>query len=175
MKCLSLFSATARLLWQRFLLARVCRSEFDGELISVCAHFLVAYVCTFTCTGATLPDLLLRPPIRTTRITTIITILAWMEFVHLYPKYICFVGASWQLRPLEKPRLTFGISQKRVTLLPNQHMGVTVYPESHHFSQYICSWGGRNSSQPQDTPSCDCSNTLTVCWHIFLLYRNGEK
>lgn len=100
--------------------------------------------------------------------------LEW-KLLHLYPKYICFVGTSWQVGPLEKPRLTFGISQKRVTLLPNQHMGVTVYPQSHHFSQYICSWGGRNSSLPQDTPSCDSSNTLTVCLHIFLLYRNGEK
>lgn len=35
-KCLTLFSATTRLLWQHFLLAWACRSEFDGEVISVC-------------------------------------------------------------------------------------------------------------------------------------------
>lgn len=102
MKCLSLFSATARLLWQRFLLARVCRSEFDGELISVCAHFLVAYVCTFTYAGASLPDLLLRPPKRITRIATITADFAWMESLHSYPKYICFVGTSGQVGPFGK-------------------------------------------------------------------------
>lgn len=52
----------------------------------------------------------------------------------LYPKYICFVGTSLQVQPLEKHRLTLGISQKRVTLLPNQYMGVTVYPHSHTIS-----------------------------------------
>lgn len=114
MKCLTLFSATARLLWQRFLLAWACRSEFDGELISVCT--LPSHI--FFCSD-------LWPPLWPPQF--------WINGVTLllYLKYICFVGTSLEVRPLEKRRLTLGISQKQVTLLPNQYMGVTVYPHSH--------------------------------------------
>lgn len=122
MKCLTLFSATARLLWQRFLLAWACRSEFDGELISVCAHTFWSHSFSL------LTDLLFWS--LTTTLAPRLNCF-WMNGATplLYPKYICFVGPSLQVQPLEKHRLTLGISQKRITPLPNQYMGVTVYPQ----------------------------------------------
>lgn len=120
-KCLTLFSATTRLLWQHFLLAWACRSEFDGEVICVCTlPSQVFFQCSCT----------LEPPSLT---------FCSDLWPLLYLEYVCFVGTSLQVQPLEKHQLSFGILQKWVTLLPNQYMGVTVYPQSHHSHSHTIS------------------------------------
>lgn len=42
----------------------------------------------------------------------------------------CPAAASLPAWPAGKHRATLGISQKQVSVQPNQHMGVTAYPQS---------------------------------------------